>query len=218
MTTTAGPAATGHHAGAGVATLLAGIVLAAAVLFGLTAGVGAIWTAVTQTATPAATAPSSLRQPSRGASMPGMSSRTGTPSGTAISRGQPGAGGSAGSGGSAPATQKVNLVVDPPPLGGVKGPDGNVHDAFVPPTFTMKVGETVQVTVLNYDAMPHTWTSPALGVNAMVPTGSSSSPSRTTFTIHPTKAGTFVWYCATPCDPWSMKHDGFMRGDVTVVA
>lgn len=112
----------------------------------------------------------------------------------------------------------IRLVVDPLPLGGKRGPDGKVHDAFVPAGFTMKLGATYKVTVLNYDDMPHTWTSPALGVNAWIPTGSKSSPSRTTFVIHPTSTGTFAWYCATPCDSYSMSHDGYMRGHVTVVA
>ena len=88
----------------------------------------------------------------------------------------------------------------------------------MPATFTMKVGTTYQVTVVNYDDMPHTWTAPGLGVNAAIAAGSDSGPSTTTFTIHPTKAGTFAWYCATPCDSWAMVHDGYMRGSVIVEA
>ncbi len=168
-----------HHYVAGLSVLAAGVLAFAAAVFGLTAGVGAIWSTVT-------------------------------------------GGGSTNAVAAAPAAattnvQHVSLVVDPPPLYGVKV-DGAVHDAFVPGTFTMKAGTTVVVSVTNYDSMPHTWTAPALGVNAQVTPGSQTSPSHVTFTIHPTKAGTFAWHCATPCDPWSMSHVGYMEGFVTVTA
>lgn len=172
----------GNRLAAGLATLLVAVVLASGVIFGLTAGVGAIWHAVTTS--PTAPAP----QGSRPSSPPAV------------------------------AAIAIRLLVNPPPLGGVKGPDGKVHDAFVPGTFTMKAGSTYSVTVLNYDAFPHTWTSPELGVNAAVPAGSATNPSRITFTIHPKVAGVFAWFCATPCDPWAMMHDGYMRGHVTVIS
>jgi hypothetical protein len=38
-----------------------------------------------------------------------------------------------------------------------------------------------------------------------------------TFTA-PKKAGRYQWWCAVPCDPWAMAHDGYMRGYVTVSA
>ncbi len=202
---------------AGIATLLGGIVLGLGLLFGMAAGVGAIWSSVTASATPSASSSSGGAAPngasgSAAASNSGMSSMNQSGASSAT--------GSAPAAGAAPAgaVQDVSLVVDPPPLGGRKGPDGHVYDAFVPATFSMKVGVTAKVTVLNYDTLPHTWTSPGLGVNTMVPAGSSTSPSRTTFTIHPTKAGTFSWYCATPCDSFAMKTNGFMRGTVTVTA
>jgi hypothetical protein len=77
----------------------------------------------------------------------------------------------------------------------------------------------VTVTVLHYDPTPHTFTSPTLNANAIVPGGSASTPSKTavTFTA-PSKAGRYLWYCAVPCDPFSMVHIGFMRGYVTVTA
>lgn len=74
------------------------------------------------------------------------------------------------------------------------------------------------MTVLNYDDMPHTWTAAALGVDAAIPAGSARSPSTTTFVIDPRAAGTFEWRCTTPCDPWAMAHEGYMRGTVTVAA
>jgi plastocyanin len=185
------------HVAAGLLTLLAAVVLGAGVVFGMTAGVGAIWTSVTSSGggaaggAPIQAAPAAPASASPGAEAPSAAAST---------------------------VHKVTLSVNPQPLGGVKAPDGKVHDAFVPAAFTMKVGQTYKVTVLNYDDMPHTWTSDSLGVNVNISPGTDSSPSRTTFTIHPTKAGSFLWYCATPCDSWAMAHDGYMRGHVTVVA
>jgi plastocyanin len=121
------------------------------------------------------------------------------------------AGGAAGGSGQA-AIQSLHLVVKEVPNGA-----GQMAEAFVPASFTMKTGETLRVTVTNYTSMPHTWSSTGLGVNAMIAPGGSSSPSTTTFTIDPHKAGTYSWQCETPCDPWSMGRMGFMEGSVTVV-
>jgi heme/copper-type cytochrome/quinol oxidase subunit 2 len=163
----------GHHRLVGLAVLAAGILLFAGSLFGLTAGIGAVWNAVTGS-------------------------------------GQVAAG--SGSAGSAAGVVTIHLVVKDIPNSA-----GQPHQAFVPASFVMHSGETVRVSVTNYTSMPHTWTSQALGVNAMIPAGGSSSPSSTTFTIHPGKAGTYDWQCEIPCDPWSMSHMGFMEGSVTVV-
>jgi hypothetical protein len=34
----------------------------------------------------------------------------------------------------------------------------------------------------------------------------------------PSQAGSYQWFCALPCDPWAMSHDGYMRGHITVTA
>jgi hypothetical protein len=172
----------------GLLVLGAAILLVAAVVIGLVAASAAVWRSIALGPSP----PPSTTPLSN-------SSRSATQGAAALS-------------------MHLRLVVDPPPLLGVRAPDGQVHDAFVPPTFTMTAGKVYVVTVLNYDPMPHTWTAPSLGVNAPVPPGSHDHPSVTHFTIRPTKAGTYVWFCATPCDPWSMVHNGYMRGTVTVVA
>jgi len=120
----------------------------------------------------------------------------------------------------APATgaEEVRLVIKSDEEKGKKGSDGNWHDAFLPADFSIEAGATMKVTVDNYDDMPHTFTAPGLGVNATIPPGSEDQASRTTFTIHaPQKAGSYEWFCALPCDPWSMTHFGFMKGHVTVV-
>lgn len=100
---------------------------------------------------------------------------------------------------------------------GKKGSDGNWHDAFLPADFSVKAGATVQVTVYNYDDMPHSFDSVGLGTEVKIAAGSEGKPGKTTFVIHaPSKPGVYAWYCALPCDPWAMAHDGFMRGRVTV--
>ncbi len=115
--------------------------------------------------------------------------------------------------------QSVSMVMKSDTEHGKKGSDGQWHDAALPANFTVHPGETVTVTTLNYDDMPHTFTAPSLGANAMMPGGSESSPSKTTFTFKaPSKPGKYLWWCSQPCDPWAMAHIGFMRGYVTVAA
>jgi plastocyanin len=159
---------------------LAAIMLVAAVIFGLTAGAGAIWSAVTSNGVTATAAPIAL------------------PAGAKV--------------------EQIKLEIDPPPLDGVRNPLGEIVDGYVPASFTMTAGDTVEVTVANYDAFPHTWTSPSLGVDASIAPGSPTSPTITRFLIHPKEAGTFAWQCETPCNAWSMSHVGYMKGFVKVVS
>jgi plastocyanin len=124
--------------------------------------------------------------------------------------------GAMGTAGAAP-VETMKLVVKSDEEKGKMGPDGNWHDAFLPADFSIKAGATVQVTVYNYDDMPHTFTAPGLGVNAQIPGGSEDKPGEVTFTIHaPDEAGSYGWYCAAPCDPWAMSHMGYMKGRVRV--
>jgi hypothetical protein len=64
----------------------------------------------------------------------------------------------------------------------------------------------------------HTFTIAKLGINVPI-----APKSKTTFTIHTGKAGTYDWQCMDPCggDPngWggAMSTTGFMRGTLTVV-
>jgi plastocyanin len=103
---------------------------------------------------------------------------------------------------------------------GRRGPDGMWHDAFLPADFTVRAGHSVTITVNNYDGGPHSFTSPAMGVNETIPGGGSlATPNTVKFTFKaPTKPGRYAWWCAVPCDPWAMAHDGYMRGYVTVKA
>lgn len=119
---------------------------------------------------------------------------------------------------STPSAVTVKMSINPPPLGGVKGHGGAIDDAFVPGTLTMKEGTTYDVVIYNYDPHAHTWTLPNFNINADAPAGSASKPSITHFTITPKSKGTFQWFCALPCDKWSMATNGYMRGYLTVTA
>lgn len=115
--------------------------------------------------------------------------------------------------------EAVKLVMKSDSEHAMKGPDGKYHDAVMPANFTIHAGDRVTVTVYNYDDMPHSWTSSDFSVNQSIPAGSETAPSKTTFTFTaPTTAGKYQWWCAVPCDPYSMSTDGLMRGSVTVAS
>lgn len=116
-------------------------------------------------------------------------------------------------------SQRVTLWIKSDTEHGRRGPGGAWHDAFLPANFKVGAAKTVAVTVLNYDDMAHSFTSPMLGVNRTIPAGSAKHPSRTTFTFTaPSRAGRYLWWCALPCDPFSMTHIGYVRGFVRVAA
>lgn len=118
------------------------------------------------------------------------------------------------------APQSITLAVKADSEHGRLGPDGQWHDAFLPADFSVRPGATVTVTVLNYDSGPHSFTAPSMHVNAVIPGGGSmGAPTHYTFTFKaPATAGKYAWWCAIPCDPFAMAHDGYMRGYVTVRA
>lgn len=115
------------------------------------------------------------------------------------------------------ANEEVKIVVKSDEEHAKMGSDGKWHDAFLPADFKVSPGTMVTVVVLNYDEGEHTFTSNALGTNETIPPGSELQPSETHFYFRaPSKAGRYAWYCALPCDPWAMTHNGYMRGFVTV--
>lgn len=115
------------------------------------------------------------------------------------------------------AVENLKVLVKSDEEHGKMGADGNWHDAFLPADFSVKPGSTVRVTVYNYDDSEHTFTAPGLGTDVTIAAGSEAKPVVTTFTFRaPQKAGRYEWFCALPCDPWAMSHNGFMRGYVTV--
>ena len=113
-------------------------------------------------------------------------------------------------------TLKATLIVKSDEQHGKKGTDGKWHDALLPANFSALAGVPVKVTVFNYDDMPHSFTSPSLHLNAIIPGAKGSAPGTVTFTFTPKAAGNYLWWCAKPCDPWAMAHVGFMRGYVHV--
>ena len=114
----------------------------------------------------------------------------------------------------APATA-ITLKIDSGPLGGTYGPNGQVVDDFSPAFFTVPAGKKITVTVYNYDTAWHTFAAPGLGLNVwFTPHISASQPSKTTFTFTAPRVGYYQWFCATPCDPFSMATSGYMQGDV----
>lgn len=120
-------------------------------------------------------------------------------------------------GGAVSSSESIKLTLKSDEEEGKLGSDGNWHDAFLPADFSVKGGATVTVVVYNYDDMPHTFSAAGLGANVEIAAGSESKPSKTVFTFQaPQQAGSYEWYCALPCDPWAMSHDGFMKGHVTV--
>ena len=106
------------------------------------------------------------------------------------------------------------------------GADGATHDAFNPTNFTVYVGQTVNLTIINYDDMPHTFSSTALGVSFNVPGSTQAGvPSVVHYQFTVDKAGVYRWWCATPCDSWAMSSGfdgqlgqiGYMGGFVSVL-
>jgi plastocyanin len=118
----------------------------------------------------------------------------------------------------APATAHVDLTIKSDTEHGKKGADGKWHDAYLPAKFTIHSGQTVVVTIHNYDDAYHTFTAKRLGLNVVVRGGSATKPSVTTFTFRAGKPGTYLWHCLANCDGWAMDRVGFMAGRVTVVA
>jgi hypothetical protein len=86
----------------------------------------------------------------------------------------------------------------------------NPNDTSGPVTSTMSMDPATGVS--------HTFTIDKLGINVPI-----APMSRTTFTIHTGKAGTYKWQCMDPCGAgdtgWggAMASDGYMRGTLTVV-
>ena len=113
---------------------------------------------------------------------------------------------------------RVSLAIKSDTEHARRGPDGTWHDAYLPAAFSVKSGDKVVVTIRNYDAAPHTFTSQKLHLNVVIKGGSATHPSVTTFTFKAPKAGTYTWQCLGNCDSWAMNHLGFMKGRITVTA
>jgi heme/copper-type cytochrome/quinol oxidase subunit 2 len=145
-----------------------------------------------------------------------------------------GSGGQAGTTGvNSPSTAPAQLLayqITGPENAAVLGPDGAKHDLFVATSSTtVKVGVPVTITITNKDAGQHSMSSPDLGLNIVVPAATDKGDGTISYTFTPTKAGSFRWFCAIPCDSdnagWDMTSDGngsgqanFMAGYITVTS
>lgn len=190
-----------HSLTVGLATLLVGIVVVAALIFALTAGVGAIWSSVTSSGHVDLTANTKLTSSPFTTPTSAMAPTTSSPSTptTAV----PGA-----------ASGQAPLVV----IRDVSTPEGS-EPAFVGPggvgaatLFVVTSGESAKVTVKNEDSGPHTFSAPGLGLNVFINPGATE-----TFTFTPKTPGTYMWRCEVPCGSWVMSHPGYMEGNVSVV-
>ena len=126
------------------------------------------------------------------------------------------------------ADQQVTVYVLP---GALPGPDGKGHDSFVPSTFAVKSGAAAQLEIVNYDTGAHTITAPTLNLNIQIAPakkdGGKVTPVATTYTLPPTKVGTYRWYCALQCDGpshWAMDQgyggpgkEGYMAGFIVAI-
>ncbi|HKI58330.1 MAG TPA: hypothetical protein VKA00_03800 [Trueperaceae bacterium] len=104
---------------------------------------------------------------------------------------------------------------------GKPGPDGTLHDAFMPSDLVLEPGQRVTLTVINYDDGDHTITVPEINMNLVVKGGTFTkdaagnetgfTPGTSTFTFTaPTKSGYYRWFCALPCD--GPTHYGMSKG------
>ena len=99
-----------------------------------------------------------------------------------------------------------------------KGPDGKWHDAFLPAYPKVKAGQATKLVFVNYDEGAHSLVAPGLGLNVKIPAAHGSTPGRASVVLTAKKAGSYDWWCGSPCDPWAMTHDGYMRGSIVVGA
>jgi len=118
-----------------------------------------------------------------------------------------------------PPPKAIKMIVKTDAQHAKKGSDGKWHDAILGGNMTVRAGQTVNVTVSNYDTAPHSYTAPSLGLNETIGAGTDKVAHTMKFTFKaPSQPGTYQWWCSLPCDPWAMSHDGYMRGHVTVVS
>jgi heme/copper-type cytochrome/quinol oxidase subunit 2 len=133
--------------------------------------------------------------------------------------------GSAGSTGSTSNSPVAKQAVTMNLYGAAKGkvgPDGLHHDTYSPDGITTTKGTSVTVTIISYDDVMHSFTSPELGLSVIVQPAKNGQPTSTTFTFTPTRTGKFRFYCAIPCDTdakgWAMKSDGTGPGHAGYMA
>ncbi len=97
---------------------------------------------------------------------------------------------------------------------------GAAWDAFVPNSLVVHAGDTVKITVLNADTMPHGFELDAFNVNTHIDPGTANAttgdvtPSTTVITFVASQAGTFQFKCNVYCGD---GHD-YMTGTLEVLS
>ena len=85
-------------------------------------------------------------------------------------------------------------------------PDERVDNS----NFSIRPGDAVTVTLVNYTREAHTFTAPGLGISVYVHAGSATHPTKTVFTFTAASFGTYRWFCSLPCG-------GYMGGNVYAI-
>lgn len=99
-----------------------------------------------------------------------------------------------------PGTATAQLVtIKVLPLEG-STPEVEPNERTLPPNFAVRPDLPVEVVIENYTEQEHTFTSPDLGVNQMIPPAAGGSPSVTSFTFTPGRYDVFEWTCVH-CGP-----------------
>jgi plastocyanin len=119
---------------------------------------------------------------------------------------------------SSSSTSRLTILVKSDDEHAKKGPDGKWHDAFLPANPVVRAGVNTRITFVNYDGGAHSMIAPGLGLNVQIPAAKGSTPGRITITLSAKKAGSYDWWCGSPCDPWAMTHNAYMRGSIRVTA
>lgn len=98
-------------------------------------------------------------------------------------------------------------------------PDGSPYNKVMGGT---EVANGKAVTTVSNNQIAHTITIPSLGINIPLPKAPEGGVTTVTFTFKAPAAGTYKWFCLTPCGNGpggmggAMKTDDWMRGHLVV--
>ena len=129
---------------------------------------------------------------------------------------------------SADVKYKVFILPD-----GLQGPEGKMHDAFVPSNFVVSAGVPTTIQFVNYDGGSHSVTVPSLGLDFDIAAGTRDAaknrvPTITSVTLTVPEKGNYRWDCDETCDGgadhWAMgtgfagdSQEGYMAGYIVAI-